>query len=140
MDKIDLPNEIITRTKPGATLTRLPDNHGGSPACDAKHVFGGCLSGCDNFYQSRGIPLWSNRSYNYDICIKCAKANRAIEMILNKEFELLRSIVQPTQGGDRFDILDYDPEMTTFKKLIIGNGAVLATDEYDEIWVLAGQQ
>ena len=38
--------------------------------------------------------MWENRSNDYDICIKCAQASRFIEMILNKEEELILKIIK----------------------------------------------
>ena len=37
LEKISLPNEIITRMTPGVTLTKKPDDHDGSSNCDARH-------------------------------------------------------------------------------------------------------
>ena len=92
--KVELPDEITSILKPGVNLTKKPDNHRGSCNCDGRHPFGHCLSGLTAFHQSKGIKMWENRSNDYDICIKCAQASRFIEMILNKEEELILKIIK----------------------------------------------
>ena len=37
LEKISLPNEIVTRSKPGVTLTKKPSYHTGTSNCDARH-------------------------------------------------------------------------------------------------------
>ena len=96
LDRIILPNEMVTRSKPGLKLTKMPDDHEGNVRCSARRVFEKCRSGCDEFKNSKGVKIWENREENYDICIRCAQADRAIEMILNKEFAVFKkSIRQP---------------------------------------------
>ena len=59
----------------------ITNNLGGNANCNMSHDFGFCLSGLTGHNQSSGLPMWENRSHNCDICIKCAQANRFIEMI-----------------------------------------------------------
>ena len=89
-EKIVLTDQIITRSKPGVTLTKHHRDHGGSWNCDRIRGVGRCLSGLTGFHQSRGIEGWNNRSHDFDMCIKCAQADRFIEMVLNKEDDLIR--------------------------------------------------
>ena len=49
-EKIELPYELITRSKPGVTLTKHPDNHSGSCRCDKIKGLSKCLSGMTEFY------------------------------------------------------------------------------------------
>ena len=102
MEKIEFPDQIVTRSKPGVTLKKMPDNHDGTPDCDfGKYILDReCLSGLTDFYQSRGINMWSNRNNNYDICIKCAQADRFIEIVLNQEEKLLWQLIRKPKLGD----------------------------------------
>ena len=37
--------------------------------------------------------MWENRVHDYDICIKCAQADRFIEMVLDQEEDQIRNII-----------------------------------------------
>ena len=37
-------------------------------------------------------------------------------------------------------MLDYEPDMTSFTKVIVESGAAVAIDDDGEIWILAGAQ
>ena len=39
---------------------------------------------------------------------------------------------------DNFEILDYEPDMTLFTKVVVDAGAAVAIDDEGEIWILAG--
>ena len=39
-----------------------------------------------------------------------------------------------------FEILDYEPDMTSFTKVVVDAGAAVAIDDEGEIWILAGMQ
>ena len=41
-------------------------------ACDAMYGEGGCLSGIDDFYQTKGMPVYACAECNYDLCELCA--------------------------------------------------------------------
>ena len=82
LDRIILPNEFVTRSKPRVLLTKLPEDHKGSWDCDHIHGYSKCLSGFTGFHQSRGITFYGNIEHNWGLCIKCAKMDRAIEIIL----------------------------------------------------------
>ena len=90
-EKIEFPHKIVTRSKPGVNLKKKTDDHEGTSDCDfGKYILNrGCLSGLTGFYQSEGIEMWESRDHNYDICLKCAQADRFIEMVLNEEEELI---------------------------------------------------
>ena len=96
MEKIEFPDQIITRSKPGVTLKKKPDDHGGSADCDFGRFIldRKCLSGLTDFYQSEGIDLWHNGYHDYDICLKCAQADRFIEMVLNEEEQNIWQLIR----------------------------------------------
>ena len=100
-EKIELPDQIVTRSKPGVTLNKKDDNHDGSCACDfGKYILNrGCLCGLSDYDQAEGIEMWESRDHNYDICIKCAQADRFIEMILNEEEEQIWQIIRKPKEG-----------------------------------------
>ena len=66
-------------------LVKHPDNHSGTWDCDRVEGVNYCLSGLTGFYQSKGIAGWRCSKCDFDICIKCAQADRFIEMLLSRE-------------------------------------------------------
>ena len=39
---------------------------------------------------------------------------------------------------DGFHLLDYEPDMTSFSKIVVESGAAAGIDDEGEIWILAG--
>ena len=97
LNKINFSNEIITRSFPGVKLTKKHDEHNGHCHCNARHEFGNCLSGLTGFNQSKGIEMWENRDHNYDICLKCARVDRLMEIVINQEEDLIWDIIGITK-------------------------------------------
>lgn len=55
-------------------LTKTAGDNGW--ACDGRHLSGGCKSGCTGFKQLHGWNRYRCASCDYDLCEKCARAQR----------------------------------------------------------------
>ena len=84
MQDIELPYEVKTRSHP-CTVYKRPSNHGGGWRCDKIKHASKCLSGITGFHQAKGIECWRCDHCDWDLCIKCMKADKFIEMIANRE-------------------------------------------------------
>lgn len=60
-------------------LTKKPDDHSGSWACDYRRIGGRCLSGITGFNMSKGVPAYDHRSCDFDLCEPCMKADIFID-------------------------------------------------------------
>lgn len=86
LQDIEFENETVARSHPKGCLVRKhPENHHGSWACDKVSGATHCQSGITGFYQSKGIEGWRCASCDWDLCIKCMKVDKFIQMVTNRE-------------------------------------------------------
>ena len=62
----------------------MADDHSGVNSCDKATGASKCLSGITGLNQSKGIPMWRCSEIDFDMCIKCAQADKGIEALLYK--------------------------------------------------------
>ena len=82
---IEFENRTVARSHSTCTVVKHPDNHHGSWACDKVAGASYCLSGITDFYQSKGIAGWRCAGCDWDLCIKCMKADKFIAMVATRE-------------------------------------------------------
>ena len=75
---------LVTRSHKKCKMRRHKENHSGFWRCDRVKGSSICLSGIYN-YSSKGIDGWECRQCDFDLCMKCAKADKFIEMHENRE-------------------------------------------------------
>ena len=68
-------------------LKRHPQGHHNGWRCDHIKGLKRCLSGMNDFYQaqSAGIYGWRCQMCDFDLCMRCMKAEKYIEQILERE-------------------------------------------------------
>ena len=85
MQDLQFEEMCIARSHPNCTVRKRPSNHSGSWACDKIKGASFCLSGITGFGMAKGIECWRCNNCDWDLCIKCMKADKFIEMITNRE-------------------------------------------------------
>ena len=85
LEDIEFESRCYTKSHPTCMVTKHPDNHHGSWACDMVEGASTCLSGITDFYQSKGIAGWRCANCDWDLCIKCMKADKFIAMVAVRE-------------------------------------------------------
>jgi len=56
-------------------LNVRPSDHNGANSCSMIKGARKCLSGCEDFYKSKGVAMYECRACDFDLCVRCMKAD-----------------------------------------------------------------